>query len=144
MAKYAIISLMLIQSVPIIFILTLFRRIFKRSLRFQKIRSSKTPKLILVWGVCYGITVLRPSTKFFEPGTVIGINIQVLKYVTCFRFVLLMENRPIGDPPPNRQWNFQPLVSNIKFWYFPGFVGVSMCVANVTILSINYEYKMAA
>ena len=41
MAKYTIISLILIDFVPIFFIFNLFRRIFRRSFRFKKIPSSK-------------------------------------------------------------------------------------------------------
>ena len=41
MAKYTIISLILIDFVPIFFIFNLFRRIFRGSFRFKKIPSSK-------------------------------------------------------------------------------------------------------
>ena len=50
MAKYTIISLILIDFVPIFFIFNLFRRIFRGSFRFKKSQVQKSPKLILGGG----------------------------------------------------------------------------------------------
>ena len=51
MAKYTIISLILIDFVPIFFIFNLFRRIFRGSFRFKKIPSSKKSQVDFSGGV---------------------------------------------------------------------------------------------
>ena len=65
MAKYTIISLILIDFVPIFFIFNLFRRIFRGSFSFKKSQVQKSPKLILGGGSTHFNKV--PSSKKSHP-----------------------------------------------------------------------------
>ena len=67
MAKYTIISLILIDFVPIFFIFNLFQRIFRGSFSFKKSQVKKSPKLILGGGRGQPISIKSQVQKSPNP-----------------------------------------------------------------------------